>query len=347
MKTEIKNLRAHRSFVKGIVICVLISLIAPDLVKAEIVVRSSNMSENEFQAIAMARGETPASEALTNENQRRISAELLELYRLRLVDAQSEWISRTSSGSHDTPAIDRFLTLAYEADWAEAERKGFATFFARKLEVSQNSAGAQRELRAYLGDSLSEAEKQEWKISSHPSPEDWRAVSSLEAPLPSDITHVLLNGRVLDRAIFLKTKLPPHSQRVTLISNLYQPTTIILKGDEIAWPEVSRSPWSHDGCSVNPRRAFDSDIKVSVLSETPCTSVESARLTTSHDTMIEKFGIDRKPGLPRPVEKSEKAFYEKSWFWWSLAGAVALGAVVAIERSQNPSSVRPTTRQGW
>lgn len=359
----------HSGRLKTFVItCVLVTLIAPNFAKAEIVIRSSNMSEQDFQALAMARGETTVSEALINENQRRIPPETLDLYRQRLVDAQEEWVLRTTGEANLTPAIDRFLSMAYEVDWSQSERKTFATFFSRRFEMSNGDEQARRQMRAYTSDSTQELEslsakrQNDWKEQQAQDTLGWKTAAALQPPLPSDITHVLVNGRTYDRAAFADVKIPNQVQRITLVSNLYQPVSFLLKGDETSWPELQRQAWSQDGCTPNPTRAAGFDMKVSVLTETACQETEAvtqnraaaalaASSQTSNQQMLSKFGLDRSPKDSWPTAKpeTEKAFYEKSWFWWSVAGVLAAGAVVVAshQRGGSTESVRPVTREGW
>lgn len=358
-------------FKKLTVACILASLIAPDLSKAAIVVRSSNMSESDFQALAMARGDSPMSEFLTNENQRRLPSEMLDLYRKRLVDAQAEWIARSQAETNLTPAIDSFLALAYETDWAQSERQAFRLFFLRRFEMSNGDAAARQALIAYSGpeklsleevsNTLSKERQVDLVANEAEDMKNWKSASSLGVSLPSDITHVLLNGRVYERAAFSEAKFPSQTQRFTLVSNLYQPVSFILKGDETAWPELNRRPWSHDGCTPNPARATDLDMTVNVLNEgecqTPAAIAEktaaalAASTHTSNAEMLTKFGLDRSPkeSWPTAPQEAEKPFYRKSWFWWSVAGVVAAGAAVAFHQSRNSSSdsVHPVNREDW
>jgi hypothetical protein len=345
---------------------------------AEIAVRHPTTSENEFQAMAQALGYTTVAEILSSKNAR--SAEVLELFRQRLIEAQREWLSRSPDETTGA-AVEQFLDLALEADWSENERQEFITFFLRKLESDPN---AESESFARLHSFLGDEESLEKSAMSTNLLKRWSLFKSGTAliasssktnlpaisKLPTDVVGIIVNGRFR-----LRENSPAFSTtptRVTMISNSYQPFTIRLKGRETVWPQMSRRPWINEDCTINPLQGMQpaqtllptpaahgalGEIKMRAVGFLGCektTNQISAGTRESKDeslkaqTELAKFGLSGSPSnYPMAPTSIVPAVIKKPWFWGAL-GVVALGAVLAVKANDNRSkAVQSTNNDGW
>lgn len=337
---------------------------------AEVAVRHPTTSETEFQALAQALGYTPISEILSENNA--VPLELAELFRLRLVDAQSEWIDH--GGKNKTPsAIDKFLELTLEADWNGDERKTFVTFFLRKLTVSQNEEERRNlfeKLDAYLvddaGDLSSMPEKMRVSWNSFRLEARSRR-ANVSVSLPTDVIALLINGKPMTRQNFISLSIPNSGIRVTAISNSYQPQTFILKGNDPQWPIVPRTAWLNDDCTINKLGVVPRDVEFRSIGFGKCptniagkisptvapdqTDLAGTHLADSKSSqeISERFGINRNPIFPtEPLDPTPTAFYKKPWFWGTV-GAVVLGAAIAISANQKTTStvVPVSNSESW
>ncbi len=327
--------------------------------EAEIAVRHTETSENEFQALALALGFTTVAETLTEKNT--LSPEVSELFRHRLTEAQSEWLRKRAPFS----AIDRFLELALEADWTSNERQAFVTFFSRRLETELSSLKEEEllsRLRAFTyGDNAAEFSTMSAGVIAK-----WESFLAREAGvvntrlpfptgLPTDVSHVLVNGRPIARQTLSSLLLPRAEIRVTWISNTYQPSTMRLTDRTTEWPKLARRTWINDDCSFNVLAPSYGEIKMKVLGFPKCDGIktENAASITEGDratteSQLSKFGLSRSSPptgeLPSP---SGPNITQKPWFWGAL-GVLALGAVIAVRAGENrESTVQPTHNDGW
>ena len=295
-----------------------ISLCCADLSRADVVVRDSETSEDEFQAQAMAHGHTPMATWLASDQNRAVSAALKEIFQVRLIDAQSAWVRKDSTekvspGSLGT-TLNLFLDLESEADWGVGEREAFAVFAARKHEMD---------------------------------PLENPASSTLRSNFPIDVQAILLNGQEVARADFDSIKWMRRPTRVTLLSNVYAPATIKLSGLETAWPLTERRAWVTRECAQTAAPVTDRAVTFTILASDRCRDhLNIAPLAAGDRELIEKFGIDRLKAEPLQEPEKPKAWAERPWVWAAI-GVLAVGAVVAIERNQNQSSVQPVARDGW
>ncbi len=327
--------------------------------EAEIAVRHSGTSENEFQALAQALGFTTVGELLTEKNQ--LSPEVSELFRHRLFEAQSEWLKKRAPFS----AIDRFLELSLEADWNSIERQAFVIFFSRRLETELSSA-KEEELFSRLSAFTSADDTADFskmilgvrsKWESFLAREAGIANSRLPFPagLPTDVSHVLLNGRPIARQTLSSLFLPRADVRVTWISNTYQPFTMRLTDRTTAWPTLARRAWLNDDCSINVLASFNSDIKMKVLGSARCERAKAENPTTisegdqaTAENQLSKFGLSQSLTPANEMPKSDgTTVLKKPWFWGAL-GVLALGAVIAVRAGDNrDATVQPTHNEGW
>ncbi len=345
---------------KQIFISALIAVLCPaSYCHAEIAVRHTGTSENEFQALAQALGFTTVAEILTEKNAP--SAEVSELFRLRLVEAQSEWLKKRDSFS----AIDRFLELALEADWLPSERQAFVVFFIRRLETRVSSAKEEElfsKLNAFtVGDDTADFSempariKTTWETFLNQNATDAKARLSFPLGLPTDVGIVILNGRPISRQNLSSLFLPRADVRVTLISNTYQPFTVRLTDRTIEWPTLSRKTWINDDCSVNGLAPSFSQMKLKVLGFADCEGVKAEKGASIADgdgakaeNQLAKFGLSRSSPLSDDLPSPrEPVVYKKPWFWGAL-GVLALGAVIAVRANDNrEAAVQPTNNEGW
>jgi hypothetical protein len=287
---------------------------------ADVVVRDSQTSEEEFQAEALALGHTPIAEWLANEENRSISPSLKEVFQARLVDAQSAWIRRTA-GSFDISSIDRLLDLETEADWSSAEREAFAVFANRKKDASP---------AAMRGATSAPPINQE-----------------LRPSFPSDVTAILLNGREISKVDFESLEIPKRATRITLLSNAFAPATVKFSGFETSWPRFERRSWVTENCGQIPAPKLGSDAIVTILASNRCRDVVKISAATAGDReLIDRFGIDRLQTTPMREPVKPKSWVERPWVW-AAVGVLAIGAAIAIERSQNQASLQPVSREGW
>jgi hypothetical protein len=294
----------------------LIFFVASNTAHADVVVRDSQTSEDEFQAQAMALGHTPIAEWMAKEDHRAISPALKEIFQARLVDAQSEWIRRVP-GKFDSTAIDRLLDLEPEADWSTNEREAFVVFANRKAEAMPTDTTFTRKNR------------------------------ELRAEFPNDVTGILLNGREVSRSEFATLELPGRPTRLTLLSNSFAPVSVKLSGFESLWPRFERRAWVTENCGQITTSTPPADVTVSILASDRCRdALKIASASVGDRELIEKFGIDRLKSEPMREPEKSKPLIERPWVW-AAAGVLAIGAAIAYERSQNQASVQPVARDGW
>lgn len=318
---------------------------------ADIAVRSAETSETEFQALAQALGHTPVSDFITGGDSGLVSAEMAELFRSRLIEAQASWLKRESL---ETPAaVDRFLELASEGDWGTNERLAFETFYVRKLEMKPTDAVSRQKLRAFTrGEAPRETMSPSLtKIWSETKAADLAAWSTFRSSLPVDIVGVLVNGRYQARQEFGAFRFAHVTTRVTLLSNVYQPMTLVLAPEQSDWPTLQRQMWIAADCAIARPQGGDPkfrDVKMKILGLERCqTPMKTAKIDPIDRETIEKFGLTDKSGadpFPMPHEET-KSVLQKTWFW-GVVGALAIGAAVVIA-SQRSTSPQPVHNDGW
>lgn len=326
---------------------------------AEVAVRHPTTSENEFQALAQALGYTPVSEILTEK--KALTAETAELFRVRQFDAQAEWLR----GGGATVAIDLLLALAQTADWPQPDRQVFATFYLRKAGILAAANKVEKlnsvfaDLNAFLAHDenidlgeMPMALKARW---SEFATADFKKWSTFVSSPPTDVTSIVVNGRVVARQELLTFAFPRRSVRVTFNSNAYRPTTIRLTGSEVDWPILQRQAWIGEDCSLAPMDARWNESSMKALGFTPCDSSKPksdsvSKISESKDRKaIEDFGLSQRPSDPFEARAPQgPSIVKNPWFWGAL-GAVAVGAVVAMQINgrQAQVSVQPTNRDAW
>lgn len=322
---------------------------------ADVVVRSQETSENEFQSLAQALGHTPIADFMANEVERKLPAETAELFRQRLIEAQAEWLNQKTdaqAGPQTTPAIDQFLALAAEADWTVSERKAFAAFYVRKFQRAQDPEIG-RQFAAFAAGEVfdtSELAVEERKIWEAAIGADRIGQIAFPSALPVDVTAVLVNGRALARQDFTAFKFPRVPIRLTLLSNVFQPLSLKLTGTETDWPTLGRKTWIANDCSIAQSEAVLLRSKVATLGPDHCQSARNLATASATDQqLIEKFGLERAKGEAPVPTKPELPILKKPWFW-GVVGAVAVGTVVAVamqNKNQSDGNVRPTNHDGW
>ena len=323
---------------------------------AEVAVRHASVSENEFQALAQALGYTPVAEIISQQSV--LPNEVFELFRARLFEAQKEWLSRAEAHEpqREIPsAIDHFLELRSNADWAAAERQAFVTFFIRKLSTSAVRDEVFRDLAAFLvnDDSMDLSEmnpalRSAWL--------EWRSANrktwvSFPSSLPSDVTAVIVNGQLIPRASALTLAVPRSSIRVTFLSNAMQPISLILKGTEMDWPLLERRAWVHDDCSTAKAPGTLAEMKFKILGFSNCDGVSKQAIPppTADRAQIEDFGLAKNSKEPFEVPaQSVPTIFAKPMFW-GVVGAVVLGVVVAsqLRDRSSPAAITPSSSEGW
>lgn len=320
---------------------------------SDVAVRSAETSETEFQALAQALGHTPISDFLTSEDRGRVSAEMTELFRARLVEAQAAWVNPAKEVGLPV-AIARFLELATESDWGASERLAFETFFVRALELNQSDTETRRKLRAFtLGalprEVMSPALAKRWTETDNEDRATWIGFTSA---LPVDIVGAFINGRFLVRQDLGLFRFARTATRVTFVSNVYLPLTVRLAPEQTDWPTLQRQPWIAADCAITRPADADSrlrDAKMKVLGLERCQTVSTVpKMSLVDREAIEKFGLSPRPtadSFPTPVE-TEKAWHQKTWVW-AVAGAIALGAAIVISRQSKSDSPQPTQHDGW
>lgn len=303
---------------KLFLVALSMSLCVAELSRADVVIRDSQTSEDEFQAQAMALGHTPIATWLANDQHRAVSAALKEVFQARLIDSQSAWMRKDSTekvspGSAAT-TLNFFMDLESEADWGMGEREAFAVFAARKRELDHGGNASS---------------------------------STLRSDFPIDVQTILLNGQEIARADFDSIKWTQRPTRVTMLSNVYAPATIKLSGFETSWPHPERRAWVTENCAQTALPFSDRGVTVTILASDRCRDqLKIAPLAAGDRELIEKFGIDRLKSEPLREPEKPKAWAERPWVWAAI-GVLAVGAAIAIERNQNQSSVQPVARDGW
>lgn len=285
----------------------------------EISVRDEETTEIEFQALARAHGHSAFSERILKSTDILVSHSANELFDQRLVDAQSVWLKKDSSSS----AIDHFLALEPTEDWPEEKRKAFRHFRERR---------GPKEFRA--------------------------ATAGNDAPrfvfptLPEDVVLVLVNGEPVSRYELPKFDLPNGPTRVTLISNVFHPTSITLGGAETRWPPVERKRWINEDCSIHNSPGLSQTMKLVALGVGRCSLVARNVQSGGHKKEGVDFGFSKgatmesEANWPEPMPAPSPNVFRRPWFW-GVVGAVAIGAAIAIERSQNQTMVRPNHSETW
>jgi hypothetical protein len=176
---------------------------------------------------------------------------------------------------------------------------------------------------------------------------DWISAAPFADSLPRDVVAIMINGRAYDRATFSNLRLPRTSLRVTLVSNLYHPFSVKIADIKSEVIVPNRTGWVGPTCQLGSRPPLLSDeVQVRILTARVCNS-ESRPLDPSEDIRA-KFGLQGaapSSALP-PNAPIEIPILKKTWFW-GVVGLVAIGAVVAYEKSQSQASVRPISREGW
>ena len=341
---------------KVALLAVIFAIFSP-AAHAELVVRDSSISETEFRAQALATGRTPASDWLAGENQSHLSPETSETFRLRLVEAQKEWIERTPSTTI-TPSIDRLLTLATEADWSESDRDAFITFFIRKFELSPGEE-TRRKLRGYsMGrpldlNKLSPSRKTEWLQNEKNDLAEWTSSTPLINALPIDVVAVLINGQKFDRDTLPMLNFPAQAFRLTLISNLYQPVSLRVESGNRIPSLPTRFTWLDENCLVRPSLSIlQEDLELQPIVKRTCLAIaEESRKSETESGFIKKFGIQNESSDLKPptFPSQQTSIVNRPWFW-GAASVLVIGAVIAsvhaIERNQN-QTVTPVHREGW
>lgn len=326
---------------------------------AEVSVRHPTTSENEFQAVSQALGYTPVSEILAEKNP--TSAETSELFQIRQFEAQAEWLR----GGGETTAMDRLLALFPSADWPSSERQVLATFFLRKIDLTAATGNLEKldsvfaALNAFLAhdENLDLGEmrpeiKVRWAKFAADDKKKWVI---FPASPPSDVTAIFVNGRIVPRYELLTFAFPRRPVRVTFISNAYQPTTVILNGGETDWPILHRQVWVNDDCSLMPTDKKYGDSPMKVLGFAPCDSSQpksdagAKKFEIKDQKTIEDFGLSPRSSNPIEMPPAQGPSIVKNPWFWGVLGAVAIGAVVAMQATgrESRATVQPANHDAW
>lgn len=284
----------------------------------EVSIRDEATTETEFQALARAHGRIAFSDRVLENSDILVSEAMFETFHQRLIEAQAEWLKKGPSFA----AIDRFLELIHQVDWPAKERDAFQTFLKRRAEAVSGSTSAE----VTRGRTLTLA-------------------------LPEDVVLILVNGEPVARHALSTFILPNRPARVTLISNLYEPASVLLEGDEVDWPRFERRPWINSDCStLTPTMGSLAKLKPIALGVGRCSLIAAGLKAANAEKKETNFGLVSGTVTPWPetpeAPHGNGSVLRRPWFW-GVVGVIAIGAAIAIERNQNQTTVRPAHSDGW
>lgn len=344
-------------------------------------VRSPAITELEFQARAISFGAVPIATHLADRNLQ--PPETRQALHARLVSAQLEWIELQSlkdqgagpeSGIRSGTAIDALLALEYEDDWNDEAQNIFLEFLIRKATLLQQKNSkpegqyysllhriAQHIKQRQSANATSEAQQTAVFFEAKKLAETLTPTSQTFENLPSDVQGVLVNGVWYPRSQDLFVIYFPQSNkavaiekskvRLTFVSNLYQPKTLILERPQDFYDLGFRRSWvrSDSPCSVDHAKFLSTDAAPVVLGEGACEAaigMVGTHLSNTGLKQIVDFGHGSVPRDPfQSVPPLPPPPSVRPWVWAAL-GSVAVLAIVISARTKEPH-VQPTTSSGW
>jgi hypothetical protein len=353
-----------------------------------VAVRSPKITEVEFQARAISYGVVPVGKVLADRTHQR--PEKLQALQTKLVSAQLEWIVLESLNSRDPSinigteniaksneyaAIDALLEMEYENEWDEEAQNIFLEFLVRKATLIRlrNTRYDEPQVAPLL---MRIAQQIKQRPVLTVASDTQQAAVFLEAQklaekfmpntqsfenLPSDIFGVLVGGvwypRSQDHFVIYfpdSAKQLSHEKtkvRLTFISNLFQPKTLILEGPQSFYDLGSRLPLlnTNNPCSTNLASFLTTEAPAVVLGEATCEAMIGVGGFKTLPTSLKQINDFGRGNIPRDpfssVPPMEQPRVVRPWVWAAI-GSFAILAAVISSRSKE-THLQPTTTAGW
>lgn len=350
--------------------------------------RSPAITEAEFLARSISFGVTPIATLLGE--QRLPRPELQQELQSKLVSAQLEWIDLQASKKPNSEgatigaeirtigagrgAIDALLDLEHKEDWNEDAQNIFLEFLVRKATLLRQDRPEPKQQLDQLYFQIARHTKQRSIDSVAPETQrsgvfqEARKLADLLTPsiqrfenLPDDVVGVIVNGVWHPKSqghfafyISPNTSNQDHDRnkvRVTFISNLYQPKTLMIAQSQQVHDLGHRQAWvrSMDSCSVDSSHYLSVASPLAVVGNDSCESLIGPDGTTASNASLKQISDFGRGNIPRdpfhstpPIEQPPTI---RPWVWAAI-GSVAVVALVISARTKD-TQMQPTMSSGW
>lgn len=336
--------------------------------------RHPSISETEFQARAISLGVLPAATFLANRTLR--LEDMQTTLREKTVLAQIEWIeAKNAKHQASSGAIEALLDLENKEDWSEDDRKIFTEFLIRKTSLRQrNLDGTLVGTDPWLNRLAQHIKRH--SLSFDPKTEQIDVVISAKkiadrllanrytfADLPDDVVGVLVNGTWHSRSSKGFELFFPHEQdaesaiqisnRLTFVSNLFQPVTLLISTHRNFENLGQRQPWisTTSPCTVDLSKygSANGQIQPVVVGEKTCEAMIGLRSVKSEAPSLKQISGFGRGEIPLDPFRSTAPIPQppsvRPWLWAAI-GSVATIAIVLSARTKE-TQVQPTSNSGW
>jgi hypothetical protein len=336
--------------------------------------RSPAITEVEFLARSISFGATPIATLLVER--RPLRPEPQRELQVKLVSAQLEWIELQSAKNRSTDrgAIDALLDLEHTEDWNEETQNIFLEFLVRKATLLRQERPEPRQQLDQLHFKIARHIKQ--RSSDTVSPETQRTAVFHEAreladsmmpshqsfdSLPDDVVGVLVDGAWYPKsqghfAMYVSPDVMHEAHdrnkvRLTFISNLYQPKTLMIAKAQQINDLGPRQTWvrSTNPCSVDSSHYLPISAPVAVVGNDSCEALIGLGATNAPVASLKQISDFGRGNIPQDPFRStapiEQPPVVRPWVWAAI-GSVAIMALVISARTQE-TQIQPTVSSGW
>lgn len=347
--------------------------------------RHPSISEIEFQARAQSFGVVPVATFLA----KRISdsQEMESAIRAKTVAAQIEWLdSQGSTAPPSVGAIDALLEIEDRGDWTEEIQNVFFEFLVRKANLNRrlqknttektdplifriaqhlkrrSQTMTESAMESMTGPAANAREQSDMilfearKIAETMTPKIYKF-----ADLPEDVSGVFVNGKWQPKSqryfeiyfppVSMAEDLPAAKIRLSFVSNLFQPKTLLISSSRNFQDLGPRQVWINPRtpCTVDFSAYHSKPVKIAVIGDETCEEMIGVALPRIQNLglkQISNFGRSAVPLDPfRSTAPIDQPPIVRPWMWAAIGGVAVLA--IAISARSRETQVQPTTNSGW
>ncbi|NJL23918.1 MAG: hypothetical protein HC902_01170 [Calothrix sp. SM1_5_4] len=310
--------------------------------------QSPDASDVEYQAVLRA---NPSNQSVVRHYERTHPSPLQQERLLnRFAEAQRAFLKDPAEQAR--AAFIAVLELEHEDDWNPGSRELFLHALLRLAQIEKSETARDEWLAraVYWGDDLTP----DRTLFPPPLLERWREVrnrnprANPEVLLKNGWHALLINGRRCTPGNC--PSYPPSETpvRLTLLSNVWQPQTMILPSRALQTFRPKETAWVHGDCGAYRLAAPARDLAnsrpfFSLDCERGKEAAVNPRPVSSHDALTAGSHVSLPVPMPSQGTNDNK-FYRSKWFWAGI-GTVAIALLISAQKRE--SEKQPTTTYGY